>query len=217
MKIIQFEPNKPQSFIFDSPEPYKLPGNAGGLYTTSQGELLHCAPSLVDSLALLRLEPGESVRICLYLERNVPHWVCDLTAETEKARARKEVAALGLEAQLGASLRMVRGGKSKGDSSGEATPGCSYLAPTGTEGPAASPAPSPRKAPVIAPALASSRTRGGPIPLNVAFREIVRFVVQELNESGEQWSDQCRQDLVSTVMIAAQKAGLLGVWEREAA
>ena len=58
------------------------------------------------------------------------------------------------------------------------------------------------------------RKRGEPIPLNVAFREITRFVVAELNASGEQWSENSRQDLVSTLLIAAQKANLLGVWER---
>lgn len=52
------------------------------------------------------------------------------------------------------------------------------------------------------------------IPYNVAFREIVQFVTKELNESGEQWSEQSRQDLVSTCLISSAKAGLLGVWQR---
>jgi hypothetical protein len=52
------------------------------------------------------------------------------------------------------------------------------------------------------------------IPMNIAFREVVRFVVQELRNSGEQWSDQSRQDLISTLIIAAQKQQLLKVWER---
>ena len=123
---------------------------------------------------------------------------------------------LDLEAQLGASLKLVQG--RKGVSSGEATPDL-FLAPTGTEGGHASPLPvsdpTPRKPAIAAVASGRRRGAGGPIPLNIAFREIVRFVVAELKDSGEQWSDQCRQDLVSTVMISAQKAGLLGVWERE--
>jgi len=36
----------------------------------------------------------------------------------------------------------------------------------------------------------------------------------EANKPREQWSEQSRQDLCSTVLIAAAKAGLLGVWER---
>lgn len=54
------------------------------------------------------------------------------------------------------------------------------------------------------------------IPLNVAVAEAVRIVVQALKESGEQWSDAARQDLVSTVLIAAQHEGWLAPWQREA-
>ena len=55
------------------------------------------------------------------------------------------------------------------------------------------------------------------IPLNVAVAEAVRIVTQALKESGEQWSDSSRQDLVSTVLIAAQREGWIAPWEREAA
>jgi len=54
------------------------------------------------------------------------------------------------------------------------------------------------------------------IPLNVAVAEAVRIVVQALKESGEQWSDAARQDLVSTVLIAAQREGWIAPWQREA-
>jgi hypothetical protein len=50
--------------------------------------------------------------------------------------------------------------------------------------------------------------------LCVAFRETVQFVTAELKAAGEQWSDQAKQDMVSTVLIAASKSGLVGVWER---
>ena len=33
--------------------------------------------------------------------------------------------------------------------------------------------------------------------------------------TGEQWADQAKQDMVSTILISAQKQGLLKVWERE--
>jgi len=54
------------------------------------------------------------------------------------------------------------------------------------------------------------------IPLNVAVAEAVRIVTQALKESGEQWSDSSRQDLVSTVLIAAQREGWIAPWQREA-
>ena len=52
------------------------------------------------------------------------------------------------------------------------------------------------------------------IPMDQAFREVVGFVTGILKDSGEQWSDQSRQDFVSTVFISAQKLGILKVWER---
>lgn len=54
------------------------------------------------------------------------------------------------------------------------------------------------------------------IPYNVAFREILGWVTTGLKEAGEQWSDQARQDMVSTVIIQASRDGFLGVWERPA-
>jgi len=77
---------------------------------------------------------------------------------------------------------------------------------TGTHGPA------PQRAP--RPVRAAATTLPGRVPYNVAFREVVQFVSAGLKDTGEQWSDQARQDLVSTVLISAAKAGLLCLWER---
>jgi hypothetical protein len=52
------------------------------------------------------------------------------------------------------------------------------------------------------------------IPYNVAFREVLSFVTAELKQTGEQWSDQARQDMISTVLISASNSGLLSLWER---
>lgn len=79
------------------------------------------------------------------------------------------------------------------------------LKPTGTSGPR----------PAIAPrALKREEREDRRIPFNVAVREVVEFVTKELSASGEQWSDQSKQDMVSTALIAAQKQGLLSCWER---
>jgi hypothetical protein len=48
----------------------------------------------------------------------------------------------------------------------------------------------------------------------VAFREVLEFVTGELKQAGEQWTDQARQDMVSTVLISASNNGLLSLWER---
>ena len=126
-----------------------------------------------------------------------------------------EVAGLDLEAQLGASLKLVQGRRGKTLPGGIET--APFLAPTGTEGGSASPLPLPEvpRKPAIAAVAGGRRKSAGAIPYNVAFREIVQLVAAELKTSGEQWSDQSRQDAVSTLFIAAGKAGWLGVWERE--
>jgi hypothetical protein len=54
------------------------------------------------------------------------------------------------------------------------------------------------------------------VPFNRAFTEVVQIVQNGLKETGEQWSDQARQDAVSTILIAATKEGWIGPWERQA-
>lgn len=46
---------------------------------------------------------------------------------------------------------------------------------------------------------------GGRVPYGVALRQITRVVVDVLKECGEQWSDGARQDMVTTLLIAAAK------------
>ena len=40
------------------------------------------------------------------------------------------------------------------------------------------------------------------------------MVQNAMKETGEQWSDNSRQDLVSTVLITAQREGWLTLWQR---
>ena len=55
------------------------------------------------------------------------------------------------------------------------------------------------------------------VPMDQAVVEAVRIVQAAMRETGEQWSDAARQDLVSTVLITAQREGWLALWKREAA
>ena len=43
------------------------------------------------------------------------------------------------------------------------------------------------------------------MPYGEALRHITKTVINELSRSGEQWDDKSRQDLVSTLFIAACK------------
>ena len=203
MELIQFEPNVPQQLKLRNTSPLKLSAGAGCLYTLTDGRLLHLGSREADSLGALKLEAGESFHVCLHQKTGgLAYWDMWLSPETEKARAERE--APELERQLAASLELV--GRRR-------YPDQAVLAPTGTEG-GALPAVA-RKPAIAAVAGGRKREKSGPIPLNVAFREITRFVVAELNASGEQWSENSRQDLISTILISAQKSNLLGVWERQ--
>ena len=51
------------------------------------------------------------------------------------------------------------------------------------------------------------------IPMDRAVVDAVRMVQAAMKETGEQWSDEARQDLVSTVLIAAQREGWVTVWK----
>jgi len=76
---------------------------------------------------------------------------------------------------------------------------------TGTHGPA----------PMSIPLPISAIGRGlkpGAIPANIATREILEFIQSDPNTAN--WSDQARQDLASTILIASFKAGYIGLWER---
>jgi len=212
MELIELRPNEPQEMALAGEiSPCKLPNGLGCLYTLADGRILHLGESVARSVADLQLKPGETFRVCLHQKGSgLPYWSVWLSPETERARAAAE--APDLAEQLSASLELVGRRRRSAET---AVPARGFLAATGTDGAAAVPAASSK--PAIA-AVSGSRCRSeGPIPYNVAFREIVGLVARELAAAGEQWSDQARQDAVSTLFIAAGKAGWLGLWEREAA
>lgn len=207
MRLVEFVPNAPQELALGSEtSPVKLPSGAGCLYTLSDGRMLHLPEQYAPAMASLELQPGETFRVIFHKrDQGYGYWSIWMTPETEKRRAEAEIPEV--ERQLSESLHLVNKGGRPALAAAQAE-----LRPTGTD-----PAPIPKCKPAVAATSIATRGKPGPIPMNVAFREIVRFVQTELNASGEQWSDESRQDLVSTVFIAAQKANLLSVWERNAA
>ena len=54
------------------------------------------------------------------------------------------------------------------------------------------------------------------IPADVAFREVLAFVTNGLKEAGEQWTDESKQGMVSTIMIQCMRDGAIGIWNRGA-
>jgi hypothetical protein len=182
--MIQFEANKPQILSLKDSSEACIEGFYV-LYETSDGRTLALPRPAAIKLNMLDPGPGEEISITKYRKSNEPaEWVVALTPRSEQIRAEQESAEESLA--MKSICQMPKSPQSLG---------------TGTYGPV----------PQVAP---GSRKQRETIPWNVAFAEVVRFVTKALNESGEQWSEQSRQDLCSTVLIAAAKAGLLGVWER---
>ena len=209
MKTITFQPNEPQ--VLSLQETAGVLDGFYVLYETSDGRLLTLPRPAAVKLNQLDPAPGEEFTATKHQEGKQPaEWVFSLTAKSENLRAAKEnqeadqqareLAAAtrkDLPRQLEASIlrQMPKSSRAAVTEVPDEQKG------TGTYGPV------PQLAPV-------GRKLREVIPYNVAFREIVRFVTKELNESGEQWSEQSRQDLASTILISAAKQGLLGVWER---
>jgi hypothetical protein len=217
---IHFSPNVPQ--ILSLSDPAGTPNGFNVEYPTTDGRVLSLPRAVAIRLNALDVKCGESFGICkrvpqlgvnIPLHRTIFEWDLWLTPETEQARAAKEQEVMPTGPLIEADATRTSGTVAQGrvrtrklkampaPALHSAADDTAALPPTGTEGPA--------------PRLATmKRTRVGQIPYNVAFREVCQFVTKGLQEAGEQWSDQARQDAVSTILIAASKQGLLTVWER---
>ncbi|HME59225.1 MAG TPA: hypothetical protein VKF63_12860 [Terracidiphilus sp.] len=193
---IHFEPNVPQTLALQEPRSEKF-GDYEITYTLTDGRLLKVSKIVAAKINELDLQPGESFGICKQMvfneqrRRNTPEWTVWLTPESEKARAK-------LEMQPPMTLADVKRPKIR--SIRKASPEQSMLFDRGNG--------------TFGPLPLAQSLRPPRIPFNQAFTEILRFVATGLKEQGEQWNDESKQDMVSTVFIAAANAGLLSLWER---
>ena len=64
------------------------------------------------------------------------------------------------------------------------------------------------------PGTSAPRPVSTKVPYNVAFGEILDFMSEGLKSRNEQWTDQARQNFVSTVLIGCQREGWIAMWER---
>lgn len=207
---VKVAPNVPLSLALLSPEG-ELDEQTGRVhYSCSDGRVLVVSALVARKIRALSLQPGESfgIRKDWSGEPGDPAtWTVWLSPQTEKNRATAEDPN-DLERKLVASIDQAQRRKARSlapvadpvtDSEPEMVLG------TGTTGPAVQRRPA---------AKASASASAGRIPYNIAFREVVKFVSQGLEESGQQWNDEARQGMVSTIIIAAAKQNLLAVWER---
>jgi hypothetical protein len=207
--VLKFEFNKPETVELQSLQTLNVLGNYGSqtLYALMDGRRMYCDLKLAAAIKSLAPRPGESFVIVKHKDcddARANKWVVSLTATSERLRAAEEIAAGPAEyaEPMPANVRQMK-------LQGEPVNEPAVLAPTGTDGPL------PQPVPALQLARASGKRKDfSVIPFNVAFRETVQFVTAELKAAGEQWSDQSKQDMISTVLIAAAKSGLVGLWER---
>ena len=195
---VHFKPNEPQTLALMEPRSEQF-GDYEITYTLTDGRLLKVSKQLAAKINELDLQPGETFGICKQMvfneqrKRLTPSWTVWLTPESEKARAHQEMKQPMTLADVKRPGK-VRSIRKEAPEQGS----ISFDRGTGTFGPVALP----------------QSLRPPRIPYNVAFREVLSFVTAELKQTGEQWSDQARQDMISTVLISASNSGLLSLWER---
>jgi len=229
---IRLEPNQPLTLklvdpFADSSERYD---SEMGIceYRTEDGRILALPRAAAIQLNSLSPAPGEEIGVCRQQSR-IDIW---LAPSSEKARAEAEAEPSDLAEQLAASIQQARNGKpakeavtpirrkpaGKQDDQPRLFDRKPWPDPaifpdfdrkgTGTDGPVA------LAALIPAASAPTHRDKPLPIPWNIAFREVSAWVSKELAGNNLQWSDAAQQDMVSTVLIAEEKAGRLTVWER---
>ncbi len=222
---LHIAPNKPLFVALVDPEGEYDDGLRQGRYQTTAGEILVLPRPAVVELNLVEPKPGEEIVIQKHWDGRPGsgiHWTVALSTRSELARAAQEegqdltpVPQIPIEAvqerkAATASPTPIRRPVKK-ESAPESQPRLFDRGQgTGTYGPAPA---TTEPAPAILPAAARSRIqKPGQIPANVATREILSFIQSDPNTAN--WSDQSRQDLASTILIAAYRAGHIGLWER---
>lgn len=229
MTPIQIKPNIPLTVSLKDLEGAYDPDRETVTYQTLAGQYLTLPRPAVIKLNLLEPQPGEEIVITQIWSGkrwDKSEWTIALSPTSEKCRAKGEETPTMLSEQLEASIEQANTRKalranptpirrpSRKQPAPEVQPRLFDHRGTGTHGPAPAIQPEdvPRSIPL--PAVAIGRQRGmGQIPANVATREILAFIQNDPNTAN--WSDQSRQDLLSTILIAAYRAGHVGLWERQ--
>jgi len=179
---IKFVPNTPQVLRLADPTGDLVDGQV--LYPTVDGRTLCLPRHAAVRLNQLFAEAGEEISIGRYrkAEDQPAEWVFSLTARTEQARAKDEMARQE-------TLRL--------DNEAPSSTGKTEFEEW-------------RRTPALSPQQKRKRDAGTP-PTRVSYRtalsDITKAVTGLLRETGEQWNDQAKQDLVSTVFISAAKTG----------
>lgn len=217
MKPVEIPPNRPVFVaLLDCEGAYDFERERG-TYQTTDGRLLTLPRPAVVQLNQIEPKPGQEIRILKSWtgkNRDKPRWTVQLstrnqTSEPTKAPRRPADPVTPPETKRTHQERpMPIERPSRKQPAAEEQPRLFDCQPqgNGTTGPA------PRPVPFMMPARARG-ARPDQIPANVAVREILHFINADPNTVN--WGDQAKQDLASTIIIAAYRAGHIGLWERK--
>jgi hypothetical protein len=179
----------------------------------------------VVKLNALGVKPGEQIQITRVWSGKVHErmsWTICLAHQSEMARAEAgepDSLTQQLQASIDQSLERKSNTPAPTPIRKPAAPAQREEQPklfsrgTGTDGPAPQPMPAPAALPQVAHA-SGKRPVAEPIPWNIAFREVSKWVSKELQSNNLQWSDESQKSMVCTVLIQEAKAGKIGMWER---
>jgi hypothetical protein len=196
-RILKLQLNQPETIALVTIQTMDVFNDFGKpqvLFALADNRRLYATPELARQIKGLGVKELESFGVRKWKKGRNVHYDVWLSPATEKAKAIQEVPAIA--AELSKPLNYANLVQMPAPAE--------ELPATGTDGRLI---PAPRRA-------ASATLRSNVIPFNIAFREVTRFVKDELKETGEQWNDEARQGMVSTVLIAAAKNGWVGPWER---
>ena len=194
-EIIRFQPNVPVEIALKYSTGKRVQGRYGEQYFFSlvDGRAMYLDADVGERIHLQQFKPGERFTLVKQWngQRGQPvRWDINRTTPDDQIVARLEESIRAVPPRRPPQSQSAPPVETRG---------------TGTYGPA----PQPR--PAIAAQTPPSR-----IPYNVAFQEILQFVTAGLKQAGEQWNDEAKQGLVSTVLIQAARDGFLELWERAA-
>lgn len=215
MKPLPLPPNIPVTVALVDPEGAFDFEVGVGRYQTTTGELLTLPRPAVVLLNALEAKPGEQITV-------TKHWTGRIgdksvwTIDKAGARAEKSAGTATVEPDTPqppiephrgpVAVPMPIRRPSRGRPPEQPS---LFDRGTGTYGPAPAPKSSFRN--YFSPRPIRTDP-AGPVPANVATREILAFIAADPNTAD--WSCKARQELASTIYIGIARLGYITLWER---
>ena len=224
--IIKFEFDRPVEVALRFNEPRVFPSQFDGgddrhMFSTTDGRVMYVTPLTSARIAALKLSQGECFFICKRKNGRLTEYeVSRETSEPIEPAAPKPPRPPApfktklprtrvLQARAFAGRRSHARGAAPGvDRHGQPPQGGRAGRRDARRHGAAS-GRGPRRSRARSKAAAPVK-----IPMDRAVVDAVRMVQAAMKECNEQWSDQARQDLVSTILIGAQREGWIQCWGR---